>query len=177
MKTKVNPRSKLSLNRFPKLKEQLKPRAAARAPVVPGQIIVIVEGKLAGKRVIVLKTFSNGTVAVAGPSNSSNVPALLIRRSSLVATVKTLSLSETAFDFSVLTTADLKSPTPESDTKRKFMQKALNSETPQQIDLRKRIDSALIESVAKTDEADLSTEYLGTLFSLKKGDVLHEMRF
>jgi len=69
-----------------------KPRRRVQAPprirpsLVPGRVAIILAGKFAGRRVIVLRHLPSGLVVVTGPQSLNNVPMRRVNPAYLIAT-------------------------------------------------------------------------------------------
>jgi len=72
-----------------------------RKSIVPGRVCIVLAGKYAGRRVVVLKALSSGLVVVTGPANLNTVPMRRVSPAYLIATSVRIDLAK-AKAYSVL---------------------------------------------------------------------------
>ena len=134
-----------------------------KAGLVPGQVVILLAGRFAGKRVVFLKQLKSGLLLVSGPYNVNGVPLKRVNQRYVNATSTTVSLAGVnvaSIDDELFKRESKEKKVAEQAAARKAAQKA--------------VDDALKASVAKTDHLE---GYLKSLFSLKKGDKPHAMEF
>lgn len=198
-----------------------------RSSITPGRVCIVLSGKYAGKRVVVVKALQSGLVVVTGPSSLNTVPLRRVNPAYLIATSIRLNFA-TEKVYSVLNknkdaindklferekakisrstkTAEerkaglekrnaarkdgtaparkvktvLKTPRTIVKLKKnaaKAQQKsaALSEKAKLRKSIAKELDAALLKEVKKTPLLD---DYLGSRFSLQKGQYPHELKF
>lgn len=143
-----------------------------RESITPGTVLVLLAGRFRGKRVVFLKQLTSGLLLVTGPYKVNGVPLKRVNQAYVIATstkvdVSSLKLSEKASD-------DLFKK--EKAAKGEFMgekaeEKKVSAERKA---LQAEVDAQLLPIIKKT--ANLKS-YLGSFFTLKKGQYPHQMKF
>lgn len=143
-----------------------------RESITPGTVLVLLAGRFRGKRVVFLKQLSSGLLLVTGPYKVNGVPLKRVNQAYVIATstkvdISSLKLSEKASD-------DLFKK--EKAAKGEFMgekaeEKKVSAERKA---LQAEVDAQLLPIIKKT--ANLKS-YLGSFFTLKKGQYPHQMKF
>ncbi|CAI6324881.1 unnamed protein product [Periconia digitata] len=154
-----------------------------RASLVPGTILVLLSGRFRGKRVILLRQLSQGTLLITGPYKSNGVPLRRVNHRYVIATSTTVDIS--AVDSDVL---DRVGSDEYWSRERKeggkgedaFFEQGGEGEgvkkevEPQRIEDQKVVDRAVLEGVKKVEGLDA---YLKASFSLRGDEKPHEMVF
>lgn len=148
-----------------------------RASLVPGAVLIILAGRFRGKRVVLLKTFEDGTLLVTGPFKVNGVPLRRVNHRYVIATSTKVNVS--GVDSSKFTPAyfsrDRKSEKKVSEEElfgsAKSAKKEIKSE---RVSDQKDVDSAILAEIKKTP---LLKQYLAASFSLKHGDRPHLLKF
>jgi len=147
-------------------------RGSIRDSLQPGTVSIVLSGKFRGKRVVVLKRLASGLVLVSGPFKVNGVPLRRYSPAYLIAT-------STKLDISGLKWGDNAAKLKDSYFARPAnFDKATNVEnkkvTQERIALQKAVDTQLLAVVKQTPFAK---EYLGSRFSLSKGQAPHLLKF
>ena len=125
--------------------------------MVPGQVLILLAGRFAGKRVVFLKQLKSGLLLVSGPYSINGVP--LKRVNQRYVNVTSTVVSVAGVNVGSVDDETFKR-TDASQAARKAAQEASNK--------------ALEANVGKVEHL---AGYLKSLFSLKKGDKPHAMKF
>eukprot|EP00792_Barthelona_sp_PAP020_P004601 TRINITY_DN2230_c0_g1_i2.p1 TRINITY_DN2230_c0_g1~~TRINITY_DN2230_c0_g1_i2.p1 ORF type:complete len:144 (+),score=23.90 TRINITY_DN2230_c0_g1_i2:26-457(+) len=142
--------SKIQVQRTPVPLKTRKGKHAAPAlkhNIVPGQILVLLAGRFAGKRVVFLKQLTSGLLLVAGPYKINGVP---LRRVNQVYVMPTSAKIEIG-DFS------------------SYDDETVKGEVDQAV-----VDGLLLEGVKSVPHMK---EYLRSKFTLRNGQYPHMMKF
>jgi large subunit ribosomal protein L6e len=152
---------------------------APRKSLQPGTVLILLAGRFRGKRVVLLKTLEQGVLLVTGPFKINGVPLRRVNSRYVIATSYKIDVS--GLDQKKIEEISQ----PKYFTAEKSNEKAgeeaffKQGEKPQKKEInstraadQKAVDKALISSIKKVD---MLTSYLGSSFSLRKGDKPHEM--
>lgn len=139
-----------------------------KKPIVAGQIVILLAGRFAGKRVVFLKQLKSGLLLVTGPYNVNGVPLRRVNQRYIIATSTKVSVAgvdaskiEDAFFAREKVAKGAEAPTATvTSPARQAAQTA--------------IDTALKANIAK--EAQLE-DYLKNKFSLKSNEKPHLLKF
>jgi len=150
-----------------------------RPTLTPGAVLILLAGRFRGKRVILLKNLPQGVLLVTGPFKVNGVPLRRVNARYVIATSHKVDLS--GIDSKkVDEVAGEKYFAREKGDKKKgeeaFFKQGEKPEKKKPSSIRaadqKAVDKALLSSIKKTP---FLTSYLGSTFSLRKGDRPHEM--
>lgn len=130
-----------------------------RESITAGTVLIILAGKFKGKRAVFLRQLKSGLLLITGPYKYNGVPLKRINQAYVIATKTKIDISSTTVDENV------------DDS---FFGKSKSSSTIDRKLVQKGIDSQLMPIIKKTP---LLRSYLGSRFSLKKGQTLHNMKF
>ncbi|KAG5997447.1 hypothetical protein E4U43_002629, partial [Claviceps pusilla] len=150
-----------------------------RQSLQPGTVLILLAGRFRGKRVVLLKALDQGVLLVTGPFKVNGVPLRRVNSRYVIAT-------SLKVDVSGLDTQKIEEVAqPKYFTAEKAKEKAgedaffKQGEKPEKKQIsssraadQKAIDKALIANIKKVD---MLASYLGSSFSLRKGDKPHEM--
>ncbi|ODV88743.1 hypothetical protein CANCADRAFT_128055 [Tortispora caseinolytica NRRL Y-17796] len=136
-----------------------------RASLKPGAVLILLAGKFRGKRVVLLKALEDGTLLVTGPFKINGVPLRRVNPAYVIAT--STSVPVTGLNLDKFTVEYLS-----KDRARKASgDKAIPTE---RVEDQKTVDKTLLDEIAKVEHLEA---YLGSTFSLRKGDKPHLMQF
>jgi large subunit ribosomal protein L6e len=161
-----------------------------RPSLVPGVVLIILAGRFRGKRVVFLKQLEkSGLLLVTGPFRVNGVPLRRIAPAFVLATSTHVDLS--GVEIPAIDESMFRKPrTPKSkkgeedffahkskedkDRKEKAAEKKQHTIKPERKDLQKKIDTQILERIAKVE---LLKGYLSSTFSLRGGQFPHAMKF
>jgi large subunit ribosomal protein L6e len=147
-----------------------------RSSFVPGTVLIILAGRFRGKRVVLLKALKSGLLLVSGPYKINGVPIRRVNQAYVIATstkvdvsnVDVSSIDDTYFSRS-------------KDSKKEGEEEFFKGDAPKPAivsDQRKadqqKVDDALLKTISATPMLE---GYLASLFTLKRGDQPHKMKF
>eukprot|EP00477_Mikrocytos_mackini_P000576 GAHX01000615.1.p1 GENE.GAHX01000615.1~~GAHX01000615.1.p1 ORF type:complete len:184 (-),score=37.24 GAHX01000615.1:34-585(-) len=145
-----------------------------------GTIVILLDGKFAGKRAVLLSNRKNGNVLVAGPSSVNGVGLTFIESIKVLGTSVVLDISKVGFDFETINFNDIRISREERrknwhDSDREFMAEVKNTvDTDKVKELNDKVNSVLVGEIKKQE---LLEEYLKDKFGLKAEDKFHAMKF
>lgn len=152
-----------------------------RASLTPGKVLILLAGRFRGKRVVLLKVLDQGVLLVTGPFKVNGVPLRRVNARYVIATktsVDVKGIDQKTVD--KVGGADYFARDKKADKKgseEKFFgegKKEKSKPDSSRVDDQKKVDKALLDSIKKTP---MMMSYLGSSFSLRKGDKPHEMVF
>eukprot|EP01080_Neovahlkampfia_damariscottae_P004178 gene4178-7488_t len=153
-----------------------------RASITPGTVLIVLAGKYAGKRVVALKSLESGLLLVSGPYKLNGVPLTRVNQRYVIAT-------STKVDVSAVKVPEQLNDTFFQKEKKKVSRKqnvetesllvkkepeAKKTVTEEFKQFQQSVDESILAAVSKVKYLE---GYLGSLFSLKKGQNPHEMKF
>ncbi|KAK4993803.1 60S ribosomal protein L6 [Elasticomyces elasticus] len=161
-----------------KVRKSLRPWKP-RASLQPGAVLILLAGRFRGKRVVLLKCLDQGVLLVTGPFKVNGVPLRRVNARYVIATT-------TKVDVSGLDQGVLDKVGGESYFAREKKAKAKGEEAffkqgekpePKKVasgraEDQKAVDRALLTNMKKTP---MMLSYLGSTYSLRKGDKPHAM--
>jgi len=187
--TREVPHHSLKAKKFYPLEDESQPRkvrktirtSSARASLAPGTILILLAGRFRGKRVVLLNTLDQGVLLVTGPFKINGVPVRRVNSRYVIATSEKIDLAgvdskkiEEASDSKYFAAAKGEKKKGEesffAQGEKPEKKKPSSSRAADQ----KAIDKSILAFVKK--EAHLAA-YLGSSFTLRKGDRPHEMVF
>ena len=136
-----------------------------RKAIVPGQVLILLAGRFAGKRVVFLKQLKSGLLLVSGPYNVNGVPLKRVNQryvnvTSTKVSVTGVDVAKIEDDFFAREKVSKDGSKPAKSAAKTAAQTA--------------VDNALKANITKVEMLE---GYLKSLFSLKKGDKPHVMKF
>ncbi|KAL0483079.1 ribosomal protein L6 [Acrasis kona] len=150
-----------------------------RKSITNGTVVILLAGRFAGKRVVVLKQLPSGLLLVTGPYKVNGVPLRRVDQRYVIATSTKVDVSSVQIPEQVtdkLWAKDKKSVKDvKKDDEKKFFEKKQQNPLPAEfVQYQQTVDEALIKVIGGTEYLK---EFLGTRFSLSNGQYPHEMKF
>lgn len=150
--------------------------AKLRSTITPGTVVILLAGRFRGKRVVCLKQLESGLLLVSGPYKVNGVPLQRINQAYVIATSTKIDLS--AMKLSAKLTDDLfvkeKKQRSTKTLENDAMQVEKASLSEDRLSLQKEVDSQLLPAIKKVP---LLKSYLSSLFTLRKGQAPHMLKF
>lgn len=159
--------------------KKARPHIAAklRPSITAGTVLIILAGRFRGKRVVFLKQLASGLLLVTGPYKVNGVPLTRVNQAYVIATSTRVDVSSVEIGEELTDDAFKAEKTPKKkpefvpDSGMEVEKKTIN---PVLKEMQKKIDSAVVSSVKKVP---MLSSYLGSLFSLSKGEAPHTLKF
>ena len=153
-----------------------------RASITAGTVLIILAGKYAGKRVVFLKSLESGLLLVTGPYKLNGVPITRVNQRYVIATstkvdISKVSVPEKLNDVYFKKEKKTVSRKPTVETESLLVKKepeAKKTVTDEFKQFQQSVDESILAAVSKVKYLE---GYLGSLFSLRKGQNPHEMKF
>jgi large subunit ribosomal protein L6e len=149
-----------------------------RSTLTPGTVVILVAGKHAGKRAVVVKHLSSGLLLVTGPHKLNGVSLRRVNQIYVIATSTKLDLSSAKFDN--LDDKFFKRVRPAKKNADKDIFDA-KKEKPQLSDERRQAqrttDAAVLNVIKANADSRLLRRYLKSRFQLWNGVLPHKMKF
>jgi large subunit ribosomal protein L6e len=149
-----------------------------RSTLTPGTVVILVAGKHAGKRVVIVKQLSSGLLLVTGPHKLNGVSLSRVNQIYVIATSTKLDLSSANFDklddkfFKRIRQPKKSAEKDIFDSKKEKPQ--LSEERRQaQLD----VDTAVLNAIKANSDARLLRRYLKSRFQLWNGILPHKLKF
>ncbi|KAK7538533.1 60S ribosomal protein eL6 [Phyllosticta citribraziliensis] len=164
-----------------KVRKAIRP-AKPRASLQPGTVLILLAGRFRGKRVVLLKHLPQGVLLVTGPFKINGVPLRRVNARYVIATSTKVDLS--GLDQGVVEKVGSDSYFAREKKDKKAGEEAFfkQGEKPEpkkvaghRAEDQRSVDKAILANIKKSDPFLLS--YLGSTFSLRKGDKPHAMVF
>ncbi|KAH8917781.1 60S ribosomal protein L6 [Atractiella rhizophila] len=151
--------------------------AKLRSTITPGQVLILLAGKYAGKRVVFLKQLSSGLLLVTGPFKLNGVPLRRVDQSYVIATstkvdVAGVKLDEKLDDKFFSRTVSKSRKGTEGEFFEGKKQKVPASE--EKIASQKEVDNSVLSALKSTPNL---AKYLSTQFSLSRTQHPHLLKF
>ncbi|ODA81780.1 hypothetical protein RJ55_00284 [Drechmeria coniospora] len=156
-----------------------------RSTLQPGTVLIILAGRFRGKRVVLLKTLDQGVLLVTGPFKINGVPLRRVNSRYVIATSYKVNVS--GLDEKKITEISQPKYFTAEKAKDKAGEEAFfqQGEKPEVALQKKKINSSRAADQKAIDKAllanikkvDMLASYLGSSFSLRKGDKPHEMKW
>jgi large subunit ribosomal protein L6e len=149
-----------------------------RSSLTPGTVVILVAGKHAGKRAVVVKHLSSGLLLVNGPHKLNGVSLRRVNQIYVIATSTKLDLSSANFDNLDDKFFKRVRPTKKNAEKDIFDS---NKEKPQLSEERRQAqrtaDTAVLNAIKANADSRLLRRYLKSRFQLWNGVLPHKMKF
>lgn len=149
-----------------------------RASLTPGTVVILVAGKHAGKRAVVVKQLSSGLLLVTGPSKLNGVSLRRVNQIYVIATSTKLDLASASFDsyddkfFKRVRVAKKDAEKDIFDSKKEKPQLSEDRRQAQ-----RTVDSAVINAIKANADSRLLRRYLKSRFQLWNGVLPHKLKF
>ncbi|RDL41917.1 putative ribosomal protein L6.e.B, cytosolic [Venustampulla echinocandica] len=150
-----------------------------RSTLAPGAVLILLAGRFRGKRVILLKNLDQGVLLVTGPFKVNGVPLRRVNARYVIATSHKIDLSGIDQKKVEEVASEKYFAREKSDKKtgeEAFFKQGEKPEKKKPSSSRaadqKAIDKAILSTIKKEP---MLISYLGSSFSLRKGDRPHEM--
>ncbi|CAH3149740.1 unnamed protein product [Porites lobata] len=162
------------------VKQPLKNRRKAkltklRSSITPGTILVLLAGRHRGKRVVFLKQLASGLLLVTGPYKVNGVPLRRISQAYVIATNTKIDLGN--FKLPERLTDDFFKREARKKKRSEDMFEDVQEErkpSEERVEDQKTVDEQILPEISKVPHLK---KYLKTLFSLRKGQYPHLMKF
>jgi large subunit ribosomal protein L6e len=149
-----------------------------RSTVAPGSVVILVAGKHAGKRAVVVKHLSSGLLLVTGPHKLNGVSLRRVNQIYVIGTSTKLDLSSANFDsyddkfFKRVRPAKKNAEKDIFDAKKEKPQ--LSEERRQ---AQRTVDTAVLNAIKSHADSRLLRRYIKSRFQLWNGVLPHKLRF
>ncbi|KAH8592499.1 putative 60S ribosomal protein L6-B [Bisporella sp. PMI_857] len=152
-----------------------------RASLQPGAVLILLAGRFRGKRVVLLNTLPQGVLLVTGPFKVNGVPIRRVNARYVIATshkvdisgIDTKKIEEISGEKYFAREKSEKKSGEEAFFKQGEKPEKKKPSSSRAAD-QKTVDKALLSVIKKEP---FLTSYLGSTFSLRKGDRPHEMQW
>jgi len=164
-------------------KRKTMPNHRLRKSITPGTVLVLLGGRHKGKRVVFLKHLpKSGLLLVTGPMKLNNVPLRRISQAYVIATKTKLDVSKVKVPEHVTDDYFKRAPKPKrvhgKDGEDIFAEtKKVYVVTQQRKDDQKLVDGSLMAAIRAHADKKMLFGYLGSKWSIRKGDAPHKMIF
>jgi len=154
---------------------------APRQTLQPGTVLILLAGRFRGKRVVLLKTLDQGVLLVTGPFKINGVPLRRVNSRYVIAT--SMKVDVNGLDSKKVDEISQPKYFTAEKAKEKAGEEAFfkQGEEPKKKEVnssraadQKAIDKPLLSNIKKVQ---FLSSYLGSSFSLRKGDKPHEMKW
>lgn len=149
-----------------------------RSSLTPGTVVILVAGKHAGKRVVVVKHLSSGLLLVTGPHKLNGVPLRRVNQIYVIATSTKLDLSGASLD--QYDDKFFKRVRPAKKNAEKDIFETKKEKTPLSEERRqaqKTVDTAVLSAIKAHTDSRLLRRYLKSRFQLWNGVLPHKLKF
>jgi len=150
-----------------------------RSTLTPGTVVILVAGKHAGKRVVIVKQLSSGLLLVTGPSKLNGVSLRRVNQIYVIGTSTKLDLSSGNFEkFDDKFFKRVRSAKKSADMDIFFDE---TKEKPQLSDERRQaqttVDTTVLNAIKASADSRLLRRYMKSRFQLWNGVLPHKMKF
>jgi len=149
-----------------------------RSTVAPGSVVILLAGKHAGKRAVVVKHLSSGLLLLTGPHKLNGVPLRRMNQIYVIGTSTKLDLSSANFDnlndkfLKRVRKAKKNAENDIFDTKKEKSQ--LSEERRQ---AQRTVDSTVLAAIKAHADSRLLRRYIKSRFQLWNGVLPHKLKF
>ncbi|CAF0831410.1 unnamed protein product [Adineta steineri] len=149
-----------------------------RSTLTPGSVVILVAGKHAGKRAVVVKHLSSGLLLVTGPHKLNGVPLRRVNQIYVIGTSTKIDLSAAKLDnlddkfFKRVRPAKKNAEKDIFDSKKEKSQ--LSDERRQ---AQRTTDAVVLNAIKANADSRLLRKYLKSRFQLWNGVLPHKLRF
>jgi large subunit ribosomal protein L6e len=180
---KVKAPKRLSEARCPERKPKRKTKynqCKIRASITPGTVLVLLAGRHKGKRVVYLSSLpKSGCLLVTGPLKVNNCPLRRIPQAYVMATKTKLDISAVKVPEHInddyFKRAKKMKKSKKDDTELFTSNKEEYVVSDQRKTDQQTVDKQLIATIKKRSDKKMMFGYLGSFFSLRKGQTPHSM--
>jgi len=147
-----------------------------RSTIKPGTVLIVLSGRFRGKRVVFVKQLPSGLLLITGPFKLNGVPVRRMNQAYVIATSTRVDLGDLKVDPKFDDAYFKKPKTKEKASSSKLFtqEKEKKQIDPTRKTDQKAFDKSILEVIAKQPHL---VDYLGSRFSLKKGQFPHELKF
>jgi large subunit ribosomal protein L6e len=149
-----------------------------RSTLTPGTVVILVAGKHAGKRVVVVKQLSSGLLLVTGPQKLNGVSLRRVNQIYVIATSTKLDLSSAKFD-NLDDKFFKRVRSPKKNAEKDIFDS--NKEKPQLSEERRQAqlntDAVVVNAIKAHADSRLLRRYLKSRFQLWNGVLPHKLKF
>jgi len=149
-----------------------------RSTIKPGTVLIVLSGRFRGKRVVFVKQLPSGLLLITGPFKLNGVPVRRMNQAYVIATSTRVDLGDLKvdpkFDDAYFKKPKTKTKEKASSSKLFTQEKEKKQIDPTRKTDQKAFDKSILEVIAKQPHL---VDYLGSRFSLKKGQFPHELKF
>ncbi|KAI9851991.1 MAG: hypothetical protein M1824_002207 [Vezdaea acicularis] len=164
-----------------KVRKTIRP-AVPRPTLTPGSILILLAGRFRGKRVILLKHLPEGILLVTGPFKVNGVPLRRVNARYVIATsakvdlkgVDEKTVEKVAKDGYFAREKGKEGKKGEEEFFKQGEKPEKKKPSSARASDQKAVDKVLLANIKKEPHL---IQYLGSSFSLRKGDRPHEMKF
>jgi len=150
-----------------------------RSTLTPGTVVILVAGKHAGKRAVVVKHLSSGLLLVTGPHKLNGVSLRRVNQIYVIATSTKLDLSSATFDS--YDDKFFKRVRPAKKNAEKDIFDDKKKEKPQLTEERRQaqrtVDTAVLSAIKSHADSRLLRRYIKSRFQLWNGVLPHKLQF
>lgn len=158
------------------LKTRKKPKTCKlRSSITPGTVLILLAGRHKGKRVVFLKQMASGLLLVTGPYKVNGVPLRRVPQAYVIATSMSVDISKVNFPESVSENLFVRTKKEKKSADAMFTE-GEESYTPseERKSAQQAVDEQILVEIAKVEHL---RKYMQSLFTLRKGQFPHEMKF
>jgi len=149
-----------------------------RSTLTPGTVVILVAGKHAGKRAVVVKHLSSGLLLITGPHKLNGVPLRRVNHIYVIATSTKLDLSSVKTD--TLDDKYFKRVRPTKKNAEKDIFDSKKEKTPfsdERRQTQRNVDTAVLSAIKANTDSRLLRRYLKCRFQLWNGVLPHKLKF
>merc|ERR1739848_800823 len=145
-----------------------------RKSIQAGSVVIMLAGHFKGCRVVILKQLPSGLLLVTGPYKVNGVPLRRIPQSYVIATSTRLDLSKLSEAADVSEQMFVREK-KKRNTEGMFEQdQQAYSPSSERKSAQEKVDEPILAEISKTENL---RKYMRSLFTLRKGQYPHEMKF
>jgi len=149
-----------------------------RSTLTPGTVVILVAGKHAGKRAVVVKQLSSGLLLVTGPHKLNGVPLRRVNQIYVIGTSTKLDLSAAKFDNLDDKFFKRVRPTKKNADKDIFDSKTEKTQlSDERRQAQRNTDATILGAIKAHADSRLLRRYLKSRFQLWNGVLPHKMKF
>jgi len=149
-----------------------------RSTLTPGTVVILVAGKHAGKRAVVVKHLSSGLLLVNGPHKLNGVSLRRVNQIYVIATSTKLDLSSANFD--KFDDKFFKRVRPAKKNAEKDIFESKKEKTPlseERREAQRTADAAVLSAIKAHTDSRLLRRYLKSRFQLWNGVLPHKLKY